>query len=169
MTNRIPLAMVAVAAIAIAGCAREPHHGGDPAKIASDIKAQEAKWQQAYAAKDIEAIAGFYADDAEFANAGEPIYASASERRKGIQALITDPNLKIDFASDRELASKSGDLAYSRGHYAITTTDKATNKPVSGTGYYLTVWQRQDDGSWKAVEDFVTPGPASAPATTAAK
>jgi ketosteroid isomerase-like protein len=49
----------------------------------------------------------------------------------------------------------------------MTTTDKATNKPVDSSGSYLTVWQKQSDGSWKAVEDFVTPGPA--PAATAAK
>jgi ketosteroid isomerase-like protein len=168
MTNRIPLAIAAVAAIALAGCARERHQGGDPAKIASDIKAQEAKWQQAYADKDMAAIAGFYADDAEFANAGAPLATTESDRRKGIQTLIMDPNLKLTFASDREGAAKSDDLAYSRGHFAITTTDRATNKPVSSTGNYLTVWQRQADGSWKAIEDFVTPGPA-APAAPAAK
>jgi len=166
MTNKIPLAMVAMAAIALAGCARDKP-GEDPAKIASDIKVLEAKWQQAFAAKDGEAIAGFYADDAEIADPGAPVAASDTERRKSIQALLTDPNFKLSFASNRELAAKSGDLAYSRGHYSITTTDRATNKPVSGNGYYLTVWRRQADGSWKAVEDFITPGPA--PAAAAAK
>ena len=166
MTNRIPLAMVAVAAIAIAGCASDKP-GDDPAKIAADIKAQEAKWAQAFAAKDSEAIAGFYADDAEIVEAGAPVAASNTERRKAIQALLTDPNFKLSFASDRELAAKSGDLAYSRGHYSITTTDRATNKPVSGSGSYLTVWQKQADGSWKAAEDFITPGPA--PTAAAAK
>ena len=43
-------------------------------------------------------------------------------------------------------------------------TDKATNKPVTSTGSYLTVFKKDDDGGWKAVEDFVTPGPAPAAA-----
>ena len=66
-------------------------------------------------------------------------------------------------------ANPSGDLASSRGHFSLTMTDKATNKPVTTTGSYLTVFKRQDDGSWKAVEDFITPGPAAAPAAPAAK
>jgi ketosteroid isomerase-like protein len=46
-------------------------------------------------------------------------------------------------------------------------TDKATSKPATSTGSYLTVYQKQDDGSWKAVEDFITPGPAPAAAAPA--
>jgi ketosteroid isomerase-like protein len=167
--NRIPLAIAAVAAITLAGCDRDHHHGGDPAKITSDIKAQEAKWQEAYAAKDMSAIAGFYADDGAVASPGVAIAATGGERRKAIQTLITDPNLKLTFASDRVQVAKSGDFAYSRGHFAITATDRATDKPVSSVGNYLTVWQRQADGGWKAVEDFITPGPAPAPAAPAAK
>jgi len=41
---------------------------------------------------------------------------------------------------------------------------KATSKPVDSTGSYLTVYKKESDGSWKAVEDFITPGPAAAPA-----
>jgi ketosteroid isomerase-like protein len=158
---------VAVAAIALAGCAREPRHETDSAKIAADIKAQEAKWEQAYAAKDMGAIAAFYADDGAVASPGATIATTGAARRQSIQTLITDPNLKLAFSSDRVQVAKSGDFAYSRGHFAITTTDRATNKPVSGEGNYLTVWQRQADGGWKAVEDFITPGPAPAPAAPA--
>jgi ketosteroid isomerase-like protein len=165
--NRFPLAIAAVAAITLAGCDRDHHHGGDPAKITSDIKAQEAKWQDAYAAKDLSALAGMYADDAALADPGAALATTGGARRKEIQTLTTDPNLKLTFASDRVQVAKSGDFAYSRGHFAITATDRATNKPVSSTGNYLTVWQRQDDDGWKAVEDFITPGPASAPAAAA--
>jgi ketosteroid isomerase-like protein len=170
MTNRIPLAIAAVAAITLAGCDRDHHHGGDSAKIVSDIKAQEAKWQDAYAAKDLGALAAFYADDAALADPGAALATTSGARRKEIQTLTTDPNLKLSFSSDRVQVAKSGDLAYSRGHFTITATDKATNKPVTGDGSYLTVWQRQGDDGWKAVEDFVTPGPApAAPAAPPAK
>ena len=33
-----------------------------------------------------------------------------------------------------------------------------TKQPKTDTGSYLTVWKKQADGSWKAVEDFVMPG-----------
>jgi ketosteroid isomerase-like protein len=44
----------------------------------------------------------------------------------------------------------------------MTMTDPATKKPATSKGSYLTVWQKQTDGAWKAVEDFVTPGPDAA-------
>jgi ketosteroid isomerase-like protein len=46
----------------------------------------------------------------------------------------------------------------------MASTDSATGKPRTEGGNYLTVWQKQKDGSWKAVEDFVTPGAAMTPA-----
>jgi ketosteroid isomerase-like protein len=73
-----------------------------------------------------------------------------------------DPVLKVEFASDRIQVAASGDLAYTRGHYTMTMTDPATRKPAAGSGSYLTVWKKQPDGGWKAVEDFVTPGPGAA-------
>jgi ketosteroid isomerase-like protein len=64
--------------------------------------------------------------------------------------------------SDRIQVAASGDLAYTRGHYSMTMTDPVSRKPAASGGSYLTVWRRQADGGWKAVEDFVTPGPAAA-------
>jgi ketosteroid isomerase-like protein len=43
-------------------------------------------------------------------------------------------------------------------------TDKATNKPVTSSGTYLTVYKKQADGGFKAVEDAIIPGPAPAAA-----
>ena len=45
-------------------------------------------------------------------------------------------------------------------------TDPATKQAKTENGTYVTVYRKQDDGSWKAVEDAVIPGaPAAAPAT----
>ena len=43
----------------------------------------------------------------------------------------------------------------------MTYTDPATKKPKTESGHYLTVYRKAADGSWQAVEDFITPGPAS--------
>jgi ketosteroid isomerase-like protein len=162
---------LAVSALALTGC--DHHHWGhrhaDTAKIADDIKAKEAQWQKDFQSKDLEALVGQYSDDAAIAGPGDPLAATGTDRRKALQGLISDPNFSINFSSDRVLVAKSGDLASSRGHFSLTLTDKATNKPATMTGNYLTVYKRQDDDSWKAVEDFITPGPAAAAAAPAAK
>ena len=42
----------------------------------------------------------------------------------------------------------------------------ATKQPKTEVGSYLTVYRKAADGSWKAVEDFTSPGPAVVPTTT---
>ena len=164
MHKAIPLTIAAVAALGVSGCTKGAKAASDPAQIEQSIRAQEAQWQKDYAAKDVNALAGHYADDAELGDAGSVLASNDVDRRKEIQTLINDPNLKLTFAADRVEVAEAGDMAVSRGHFAITTTDPKTNKPVDGQGSYLTVYKKQADGSWKATEDFVTPGPAPAAA-----
>ena len=169
MHKAIPVTLAALAALSVTGCTKGAEAAADAAKITDNIKAQEAQWQKDYAAKDINALAGHYADDAALAGPGDPVATNDSERRKLLQGFVTDPNLKLSFSSDRIEVAQSGDLASSRGHYSMTMTDKATNKAVDSSGTYLTVYKKQSDGSWKAVEDFITPGPAPTAAAPAAK
>ena len=118
-----------------------------------------------FASRDAAVLAGHYSADAAFAIAGSPL-AEGTAVRRVIEQMVTDPNLNVTFESDRVQIAKSGELAYSRGHFTLQSTDPATKKPRAETGSYLTVWQKQANGSWKAVEDFVVPG---APAATAPK
>jgi ketosteroid isomerase-like protein len=53
-----------------------------------------------------------------------------------------------------EKISESGDLGYTYGIH--TATDKATGEVEKGT--YITIWQKQANGSWKFVLDTGTQG-----------
>jgi ketosteroid isomerase-like protein len=166
--NKVSVIVIAaLASLPLAGCTQGAQASADTAQIEQSIKDQEAQWAKDYNAKDLNGLAGHYAQDAALGSPGDKLASTEVDRRKALAPLVDDPNLKVSFASDRVQVAQAGDLAYSRGHYAMTTTDKATSKPVDTSGSYLTVWQKQSDGSWKAVEDFITPGPA--PAETAAK
>ena len=46
----------------------------------------------------------------------------------------------------------SGDLGYTFGRYETIALDSLENKVVS-YGTYVSVWKKQDDGSWKFVID----------------
>jgi ketosteroid isomerase-like protein len=48
------------------------------------------------------------------------------------------------------LAAESGDLGFTVGEY-IATGRSPSGAAVQRFGKYLTVWQRQQDGSWKFV------------------
>lgn len=47
----------------------------------------------------------------------------------------------------------AGDLAFSRGTYSISTTPKAGGETIKRSGKYLTILERQADGSWKIARD----------------
>lgn len=162
MKSAILFGAIAAGALALGGGCMKAPAGADTAKIADDLRAREAQWQKDYAAKNVGALAGQYSDDAAIAGPGDPLATSEVGRLKALQGMTSDPNFALTFGSDRILVAQSGDLASSRGHYSLTMTDKTTGKPVTSDGYYLTVFKKQDDGSWKAVEDFITPGPATA-------
>lgn len=162
---RIAITLAAAAsAIVLAGCSK-PETKVDTAAIEKQIRDNETKWAKAYADHDAVALAAQYADDAALANPGAALVTGAEAIKEETAAFAADPNLKVEFSADRIQVAESGDLAYSRGHYSMTSSDPATNKATSSGGSYLTVYKKQADGNWKAVEDFITPGPSAAPAS----
>ena len=136
----------------------------DTAAAEQAIRDKEAAWMAAYNKHDPAGLMSQYEDDASSANAGMALITDAAARKAYLEGVAADPALKVDFASDRVIVASSGDLASSRGHYSFTFTDAATKQPKTESGSYLTVYRKAADGSWKAVEDFVTPGPAGAAA-----
>ena len=160
-------AIAASALALLAGCDKASNEAAvDTAKIEQQIKDIETQWQADYGARSVDTLAAHYSDDAALINPGAALAADAASRRAGIEQFISDPTMKIDFASDRVLVAKSGELATSRGHYSIETTDPKTKLSKTESGTYLTVYRKQADGGWRAVEDAVIPGaPTAAPAT----
>ncbi len=162
----IKVAAAALGVLAIAGCSQEPPKA-DTAAIKQQILQQEARWNEAYKKRDGAALAAMYADDATLANANESLIRGKDAIQKTTAQFASDPNMRVTFAANRVEVAQSGELAYSRGQYMMTTSNPATNAPQTTNGYYLTVWKKQADGSWKALEDFTTPGPAPAVAERA--
>lgn len=165
----------ALAGLALGGCDKDRDAAGpadaDSAKQA--IKADETKWNADFKAKNSEALVGHYADDAFFVAPGV-VADGSTEIRKVFANASTDPAFAISFASDRIDVSSSGDLAYARGKFTEKYTDPKTGKVMTGSGHYVTVYRKQDDGSWKAVEDLaavdestVKPVPPEKPAVRA--
>ena len=136
----------------------------DKAAVEQAIRDKEAGWMAAYNKHDAAALTAQYEDDAGLASNGAPLMTDVAGRKKFLESFAALPDLKVDFASDRIIVADSGELASSRGHYSVTWTDAATKKPMAESGSYLTVYRKAADGSWKAAEDFTTPGAAEKPA-----
>lgn len=160
-TTTIALFGAAAIALAIGGCSKPGTSAANPDSIKQAIKADEAKWNQQFKSKDTEALVGHYADDAFFYATGEAPADGSTAIRQLYANASTDPAFEVHFASDKIDASSCGDVAYARGKFDEKYTDKKTGKVMTGSGSYITVYKKQADGSWKAVEDFSAMDPDS--------
>ncbi|MGA2405164.1 MAG: DUF4440 domain-containing protein [Bacteroidales bacterium] len=66
----------------------------------------------------------------------------------------SDTAFILSWESQFEKVSEGGDLGYTYGIYS--NTNKTTGEISKGT--YITVWQKQTDGTWKFVLDTGTQG-----------
>ena len=155
------LAGAAALAITVAGCQRYASTGASADQIKAAIKADEKKWNDDFKAKDLESLLGHYTDDAYFVVPGAKPASGSTEIRKVYADATSDQNFSISFASDKVDVAESGDLAYSRGHFTEKYTDPKTQKVMTGSGSYVTVYKKQSDGGWKVVEDFAATDPDS--------
>lgn len=156
--------ITAALAVMTAGCNETAPVTSNPNADIQAIKDIEAQWNKDFAAKDADKLVAHYSDDAVLMNPGSPASVGKDAIRKTLGAMVGDPAFSLTFqATDVEVA-KSGDFAYTHGTYQMKMTDPGTRKVVDDKGTYLTVYKRQADGSWKAVEDAaISEVPAASP------
>lgn len=150
----------------LAACNSAPK--ADTAAGVAAVKQVEAGMLAAYKAHDAAKVASFYTADADIM-----VPFDAVVHGSGVAASTAgdfkDPAFSIDFTNTRTEVSAGGDMAFTHGTFHATYTNPATHKPDTMAGSYVTVFRKQADGSWKAVQDISTPGvlpmpPQSAPA-----
>jgi len=129
------------------------------------IKDGEVQWSADWSAKDLDKIVSHYADNATLMIPNTPALKGKDAIRTGLQGFLADSNLSMNFTTATVATSKSGDLGYTQGTYTMTMTNPKSKKKETEQGKYLTVYQKQADGSWKAVEDISN---ADAPAVAEA-
>ena len=141
-------------ALLLAGCSQAPPvmpdtHDAD----VKAIKDTEAAWSRD--AKDAEKFSSYYAEDAALLLPNQPVVNGREAIKAAFKQFTADPNFDLRFESTKVDVAKSGEIGYTQGAYTMTMTDPATKKPMTDKGKYLTVYKKQGDGSWKAVQDTV--------------
>jgi uncharacterized protein (TIGR02246 family) len=168
MRTRKWTVLVGAAALTLTACQRYEHRDGDHhrgkadvAAIKAAITADEKKWNEEFKSRSLDGLVGHYASDAYFVVPGMRASSGSADIRKAYEGALKDPNFAVSFSSDKIEVAESGDLAYSRGHFTEKYTDPKTKQVVSDGGSYVTIYRKQADGSWKAVEDFTAVEPAA--------
>jgi len=139
----------------LAGCnTTPPAPAVDMAAEEAKVREAETTQQKSWAAKDVDKILAFYADDATLMTPGMPAMKGKDAMRPMLKTLTADPNLKLDFSAQRVEIAKSGDVAFSQGTYTMVVTDPKSKKAITDKGSYVTGYKKQADGSWKALSDI---------------
>jgi uncharacterized protein (TIGR02246 family) len=128
----------------------------DVASEQSKLRDLEANWVKQVAAKDFDGVVAHYTDDATLTAPGMAPARGMDAIRAAWKGMLDDPNFKLNFSADRIEISQSGDMAFTRGSYTATMTNPKTKKPMDDKGSYLTIFKKQADGNWKAIEDTNT-------------
>ncbi|MEQ8925364.1 MAG: hypothetical protein RLO81_06090 [Fulvivirga sp.] len=71
-------------------------------------------------------------------------------------AQIDDSKIELTWKPLKAEIAKSGELGYTYGKYYFTTRDSVEQTSI---GYYVSIWKKQTDGSWKYVLDSGAEGP----------
>lgn len=136
----------------------------DTAAARKAIADADAQWAKADERGDANAVASNYASDAITAYEGEPTQRGHDAIARAIADRFAKTTLSnVSFRTDDLMIH--GDMAVELGTATVTTTPKSGGKATVHTTRYMTVWQKQPDGSWKVVRDAdVAPENAPRPA-----
>lgn len=147
--------LLTVSALAFAACQPQAQTSAkaDPAADSAAIEKLEMGQVAAISAKDPAKSSDVYSDDAVFIDQNGQLVAGGEEITKNFQAILNDPALKFDYRPGKKTFSADGTMAYAVAPFTESYTDPATKKVTTIRGTNLSVWKKQEDGSWKLVAD----------------
>jgi uncharacterized protein (TIGR02246 family) len=115
----------------------------------ADIQKFNDDWDVACNAEDIDKVLAFFADDAVRIPAAEPALRGKEAIRNWLQQLfdrsdVEQKNIVEDFRV-------SDNLAFFWGTWVTTNTPKAGGEPLQLNGSYVSIIEKQADGTWKTI------------------
>jgi len=121
----------------------------DPAKLKEEIQALETAWSNADNARDVNALAAFYSDDAVSMANNQPMLVGNAAIKK---------DLETSLAKRPKGSTTSYDVmeAYGEGNYATEvgkTIRKDSTGKITSTGKYMAIWEKRA-GKWICIRDI---------------
>jgi len=138
----------------------------DPTQLKAELIKMEHDFCTMASAQGVPAaFAHFAAPDAAFFD----VDPRAHRGPEAVRLRMADfpPNAQLTWAPLQVDVAASGDLGYTWGRYEFRSPGADGPERVSG-GFYLTIWKRQPDGSWKFAIDTGTPDRPKPPPTASA-
>lgn len=131
-----------------------------------DIEAEEQRlmelsreWSDVAAGDDVEALISYWADDAVIMAPGQPPLRGKEAIREFVISTGEIPGFSVSWEPLEAHVSESGDMAYLIEQNQMTMPD-STGALITQYNKVVTVWKKQEDGSWKNVVDMWNSDPS---------
>ena len=120
-------------------------------KGAKALMAVDSDWSKAAVARNVDAVASFYAEDGVAYPPNEPIAIGRAAARKVWAAYFADPTFQISWkTTSAEVTNRTG---WTVGTYQ-DSYKSSDGRTIMENGKYVTVWRKGADGTWKAIHDI---------------
>ena len=150
---RFPVSVCCIALLVLTwGCARQTVPDTREADERA-VRESEIEMSKALAAKDLEQLMSFFADDASGIYPNTPVITGKDALRQAWRTTLAIPGFSMSLQPVKVEVARSGDLAYVHGTWTRTMND-ATGKPTADKGNYVVVYKKQPDGKWRIVADI---------------
>ena len=142
--------------LAIAGCNQTKV---DKKAEGEKIMQLSKEWSQAAATKDIEKTLSYWADDAFMMEGGQAPLNGKQAIRQMVEESFKMPGFSISWEPQTVEVSDNGDMAYLIENSKVSFND-STGKTVTIKNKAVSIWRKQEDGSWKNAVDISTADPS---------
>lgn len=126
----------------------------------------DVAFAQATKERGLDGWMSFFADDAYVGT--NPGVKGKLELRRFYARMFSRRDLQFEWAPEQSQVFPSGLMGYTSGRYKMSYTT-FEGKTASQTGSYITIWQKQPDGTWKVLSDFGSQDKPETPAKAASK
>ena len=140
--------LVAIILIPLAACSQEQ-------RKASAATAAEAIWKEyteSLNSGDLERWLALWTEDGVQMPPDEAAIVGKDNIRARNEAVLD--KLTLDIGITNQEVEAGGDWAYSRGTYKARLMPKQGGRPIAIDGKFMTILERQPDGSWKIHRDI---------------
>lgn len=146
-------------ALLVSGCASSPP-GVSVEDEAATLMRLSREWSEVAGSGDLERTLAYWADDAVMMIPGQPPIRGKEAIREFVESSAAVPGFSVKWEPLEAHVSASGDMAYliERNQFSFTDSSGAL---VTESNKVLTVWRKQDDGTWKNVIDMWNADPGA--------
>jgi len=133
--------VLGIAAVTAAGCGRV-----DVAQERAALLETDRQWSQA--ANDLDLFMSYYAADATSYPPGTPELTGTDAIRKMFSQVFSAPGFALSWTPSKAEVGARADIGWTAGTYDMVMGG------VKDSGKYVTLWEKQPEGTWKVTADI---------------